>query len=80
MIPHQANIRIIDAVMKYTGLSNEQVYINIDKYGNMSSATCAVALSEAIREGRIQNGSKVVLTSFGSGLVTSAVGLEYLVI
>ena len=80
VIPHQANIRIIDGVLRLTELSPEKIYINIDKYGNMSSATCPVALSQAYREGRIQEGSKVILASFGSGLVTAAVGLEYMVI
>ncbi len=77
LIAHQANIRILEAVAKQTSLPMEKIYINIEKYGNMSSATCGVALSEAYREGRIKKGSKVILTSFGSGLLTSAIGLEY---
>jgi 3-oxoacyl-[acyl-carrier-protein] synthase-3 len=77
IIPHQANIRILKSVAKSTGIPWEKVYNNIEKYGNMSSATCAVGLSEAIKDERIKNDSKVVMVSFGSGLVTSAVALEY---
>ena len=77
IIPHQANIRILKSVAKSTGIPWEKVYNNIEKYGNMSSATCAVGLSEAIKEGKIDNNSKVMMVSFGSGLVTSAVALEY---
>ncbi len=77
VIPHQANLRILKAVAHANDLPMEKIYVNIERYGNMSSATCAVAHSEALREGSIREGSKVILTAFGSGYVTSAVGLEY---
>lgn len=77
VIPHQANLRILKSVARKSGLPWEKVFNNISKYGNMSSATCAVALDEAIEEGRIKEGSNVVVVSFGSGLVTSAVALDY---
>lgn len=69
LIPHQANIRIINAVTKRLGLSDEQVYVNIERYGNMSAACSAVALCEAWEEKRIKKGSIVVLDTFGGGLV-----------
>ena len=71
-IPHQANLRIIDAVAKKAGVSNEKVYINVHKYGNMSAATTIVALDEAIQEGRIKNGDLVELVAFGAGLTWGA--------
>ena len=77
VIPHQANLRILKFVAKKSKLPWEKVFNNIQQYGNMSSATSAVGLDEAIEEGRIKEGSKVILVSFGSGLVTSAVALDY---
>lgn len=76
LIAHQANIRIIDALREKQGLSKEQVYVNIDKYGNMSSASCAVAFSEAIDEGLIKDGSRVVIAAFGAGFIISAIGIQ----
>ena len=69
LIPHQANLRIIRAVGKRLGLPDEKVFVNIHKYGNMSSASTAVALCEAYEQGRIKKGSIVVLDAFGGGLV-----------
>jgi 3-oxoacyl-[acyl-carrier-protein] synthase-3 len=69
LIPHQANLRIIKAVGKRLGLPEEKVFVNIHKYGNMSSASTAVALCEAYEQGRIKKGSIVVLDAFGGGLV-----------
>ncbi|MBS3083639.1 ketoacyl-ACP synthase III [Candidatus Pacearchaeota archaeon] len=76
-IPHQANERIIEGVEDNLKGDGAVVYRNIAKYGNMSSATCAVALDEAIRDGTIKEGNRVVVTSFGAGLVTSAVALQF---
>lgn len=72
LVPHQANIRIIKSVARKLGLSDDQVYLNIQKYGNMSSASTATALNEAIKEGRIKKGSIVVVTAFGGGLTWGA--------
>lgn len=72
LIPHQANVRIINAVSKRLGISKEDVFVNIHKYGNMSSASTAVALCEACEEGRIKKGDVVVLDAFGGGLVWGA--------
>ncbi len=67
-IPHQANLRIIEAVAKKAGVTKEKVYINVHKYGNMSAATTIVALDEAYREGKIKKGNLVELVAFGAGL------------
>ncbi len=72
LIPHQANLRIINAVTKRLGLNKNQVFINIQKYGNMSAASTAVALCEAYENKRIKKGDIVVLDSFGGGLVWGA--------
>jgi 3-oxoacyl-[acyl-carrier-protein] synthase-3 len=71
-IPHQANLRIIDAVAKKAGVTNEKVYVNVHKYGNMSAATTIVALDEAYQEGRIKKGNLVELVAFGAGLTWGA--------
>ena len=71
-IPHQANIRIIEAVAKKAGVTKEKVYINVHKYGNMSAATTIVALDEAYQEGRIKKGNLVELVAFGAGLTWGA--------
>jgi 3-oxoacyl-[acyl-carrier-protein] synthase-3 len=67
MIPHQANIRIIEATAKHAGISMDKVYVNVDRYGNTSSATIPVALDEAIEEGRVGEGSTVLFAAFGAG-------------
>jgi len=66
-VPHQANLRIIDAAAKRMGLDPEKVCINIDRYGNTTAATIPLALSEAYQEGRLQKGDVVVLATFGAG-------------
>lgn len=68
LIPHQANMRIIESAMKRLNLSNDKVYINLDKYGNMSAASVAVALDEAYRKGLIKKGNIVLTVAFGAGL------------
>lgn len=71
-IPHQANLRIIDAVAKKADVTKEKVYINVHKYGNMSAATTIVALDEAYQEGKIKKGDLVELVAFGAGLTWGA--------
>lgn len=71
-IPHQANLRIIDAVARKAGVTKEKVYINVHKYGNMSAATTIIALDEAIQEGRVKKGDLVELVAFGAGLTWGA--------
>lgn len=77
VIPHQANSRIIMAVAKKLGLSEDKIYLNIEKYGNMSSASTATALCEAAKEGRIKKGDVVLLVTFGAGLVCAACVMEW---
>lgn len=72
LIPHQANIRIIEASAKRLKLSMDKVYVNLDKYGNMSAASIPVALDEAYREGKIKKGDNIVLVGFGGGLTWGA--------
>ncbi len=72
VVPHQANDRIISAVARKLGIPKEKIFVNIDKYGNMSAASIAVALYEAVKTKRIKKGSKVVLVAFGAGLVSAA--------
>lgn len=69
VIPHQANIRIIEAVIERVGISMEKVFVNVGKYGNMSAASIVVALYEAIKEGRVKKGDNILIVAFGSGFV-----------
>jgi 3-oxoacyl-[acyl-carrier-protein] synthase-3 len=71
-IPHQANRRIIDAIGKRLGINGEQLFINLERYGNTSSASIPIALDEAHRSGRIKEGNIVLLDAFGSGLTWGA--------
>jgi len=77
VIPHQANIRILNAVAKRMGLEPDKIYLNIAKYGNMSAASSAVALVEAVKEGRIKKGDKILLDAFGGGLTWGAMVIEW---
>jgi 3-oxoacyl-[acyl-carrier-protein] synthase-3 len=77
IIPHQANIRIIDAAIKRLKFPREQVVVNLDKYGNMSSASIPVALDEAYRDKKIKKGDKLILVGFGAGLTWGANLLEW---
>ncbi len=72
VVPHQANLRIIEAVVKRAGVPMERCFVNIHRYGNMSSATVPVALVEALEEGRVEPGATLLLTGFGAGLTWSA--------
>jgi hypothetical protein len=68
VVPHQANLRIIESVAKHSGISMDRVFVTVQKYGNMSSATVAVALVEALEEGRVKPGSLLLTPAFGGGL------------
>jgi 3-oxoacyl-[acyl-carrier-protein] synthase-3 len=72
IVPHQANDRIITAVANKLNVPKSKIFINIDKYGNMSAASIAVALYEAVKSKKIQKGDNVVLVAFGAGLVSAA--------
>jgi 3-oxoacyl-[acyl-carrier-protein] synthase-3 len=67
LVPHQANIRIIEATAKHAGLPMEKVFVNVDRYGNTSSASIPIALDEAVEQGRVGEGSTVLLVAFGAG-------------
>jgi len=72
VVPHQANLRIIEAVAKRARIPMDRCYVNIQRYGNMSAATVPVALVEALDEGRVEPGCNLLLTGFGAGLSWSA--------
>jgi 3-oxoacyl-[acyl-carrier-protein] synthase-3 len=76
-IPHQANIRIIEAVAKGLDLPMERMFVNLDKYGNTSAASVPIALAEAVNEGRVNVGDKLVLVAFGAGFTSGAVAMEW---
>jgi 3-oxoacyl-[acyl-carrier-protein] synthase-3 len=72
VVPHQANLRIIEAVAKYAGIPMDRVMVTVQKYGNMSAATVPVALVEALAEGRVQPGHHLLIPAFGGGLTWCA--------
>lgn len=72
VVPHQANLRIIESVAKYAGVSMDRVMVTVHKYGNMSAATVPVSLVDALAEGRITPGSLVLMPGFGGGLTFGA--------
>jgi 3-oxoacyl-[acyl-carrier-protein] synthase III len=76
-IPHQANIRIIEAVAKGLDLPMDKFFVNLDKYGNTSAASVPIALAEAVNEGRVKVGDRIVLVAFGAGFTSGAVALEW---
>jgi len=71
-VPHQANLRIIDASARRFGLPREKVIVNVDRYGNTSAASIPIALWEAVRDGRIRRDDVVLLVAFGGGLTWGA--------
>ena len=77
VIPHQANRRIIDAVGERLGVTAEQMFINLDRYGNTSAASVAIGLDEAVLSGKIQRGDLVLLIVFGAGLTWGAAVIEW---
>jgi 3-oxoacyl-[acyl-carrier-protein] synthase-3 len=77
VIPHQANRRIIDAVGERLGATSEQVFVNVDKFGNTSAASVAIALDEAVESGLIQRGDLILLVVFGAGLTWAAAVIEW---
>ena len=77
IIPHQANRRIIDAVGERLGARPEQMFINVNRYGNTSAASVAIALDEAVSSGRVQRGDLILLVVFGAGLTWGAAVIEW---
>jgi 3-oxoacyl-[acyl-carrier-protein] synthase III len=77
IVPHQANLRIIDAVGERLGAKPEQLFVNLHKYGNTSAASVAIALDEAVTSGRVQHGDLLLLIVFGAGLTWGAAVIEW---
>jgi 3-oxoacyl-[acyl-carrier-protein] synthase III len=72
LVPHQANLRIIDATAERMGLSKDKVMINIHKYGNTTAATIPLCLTEYYRDGKLKKGDKIILSAFGAGFTWGA--------
>jgi 3-oxoacyl-[acyl-carrier-protein] synthase III len=77
LIPHQANIRIIEATAKHANVSMDKVFVNVDRFGNTSSATIGIALDEAIAQGRVKEGSTVLLCAFGAGFTWGSLVVRF---
>src|SRR5881398_2863128 len=77
VIPHQANLRIIEAIGERLGIPREKVFVNVDRYGNTSAAAVAIALDEANRSGRIKSGDYVLMVVFGGGLTWASTIVEW---
>ena len=77
LIPHQANIRIIEATAKKMGLPMERVIVTVDQHGNTSAASVPLALDAAVRDGRIKRGQRVMLEGVGGGFTWGAALLEF---
>ncbi|HEX3428579.1 MAG TPA: beta-ketoacyl-ACP synthase III [Candidatus Limnocylindrales bacterium] len=76
-IPHQANIRIVEAVAKGLDLPMDKMFVNLDKYGNTSAASVPIALAEAVNEGRVKVGDNVTMVAFGAGFTSGAVTINW---
>jgi len=77
LVPHQANLRIIEMVQKLAGLRPDQVYVNIDRYGNTTAASIPIALDEALVAGRLGRGDLLILTAFGSGFTWASAAIRW---
>ena len=77
MIPHQANVRIIEATAKHANIPLDKVYVNVDRYGNTSSASIPIAVDEAIECGRIKEGSTVLMVAFGAGFTWASTVVRF---
>jgi 3-oxoacyl-[acyl-carrier-protein] synthase III len=77
LIPHQANIRIMESTCKHVGLPRDKMYVNIDRYGNTSAASIPIALDECVRSGRIRTGSTVLMVAFGGGFTWASMVVRW---
>jgi 3-oxoacyl-[acyl-carrier-protein] synthase-3 len=77
IIPHQANIRILDKLAERLGAQPGQVFCNVDKYGNTSAASIPIALDEAVRAGRLERGDKLLLCAFGGGFTWGSMLMDW---
>ncbi len=77
VVPHQANVRILEALAKMVQFPMERVFVNIDRYGNTSAASVPIALSEAVAAGRVKPGDRILLAAFGAGGTSGAIALQW---
>ena len=77
IIPHQANKRIVDFARKRLRMPEEKMAVNIEKYGNTSSASIPIALDELVKDGKLKRGDKIILCAFGGGLADAACLIEW---
>jgi 3-oxoacyl-[acyl-carrier-protein] synthase-3 len=77
MIPHQANIRIIEATAKHANIPMEKVFVNVDRYGNTSAASIPIALSEAMAQGIVKEGKTVLFAAFGAGFTWGSMVVRF---
>jgi 3-oxoacyl-[acyl-carrier-protein] synthase III len=77
LIPHQANNRIIEATAKHAGISMDKVYVNVDRYGNTSSASIPIALDEAVERGRVREGTTALFCAFGAGFTWGSMVVRF---
>ena len=77
LVPHQANVRILDLLAERTGIGKGKIFINVDRYGNTSSASVPIALDEARKEGLLPEGSLCVMAAFGGGFTWGAVLVRF---
>jgi len=77
VVPHQANLRILETARQRLGFSEDQIAVNIERYGNTSSASIAILLAELVEQGKLQRGDNIVCTAFGGGLTSAACVIKY---
>jgi 3-oxoacyl-[acyl-carrier-protein] synthase-3 len=77
IIPHQANFRIIETAAKYLKMSLDKFVINVDRYGNTSTASIPIATVEAVQDGKVKSGDKIVFVGFGGGLTWGALVVQW---
>jgi 3-oxoacyl-[acyl-carrier-protein] synthase-3 len=77
LIPHQANLRISEMVQKQLGLRDDQIFSNIQRYGNTTAASIPIALDEALQAGRLARGDLLILTAFGSGFTWGSAAIRW---
>jgi 3-oxoacyl-[acyl-carrier-protein] synthase III len=77
LIPHQANVRIIEATAKHSNISMDKVYVNVDRYGNTSSASIPIAIDEAVERGIIKDGTTALLVAFGAGFTWASMIIRF---
>lgn len=77
LIPHQANIRIIEATAKHAGVPMDKVFVNVDRFGNTSAASIPIALNDAVEQGRVKEGSTVLFAAFGAGFTWGSLVVRF---